>query len=166
MSQIIMVKSDLKMMDLSKVTPQAQKPSVYLNGHDGYFYNQRGIIQQIRTLGEIKEFGYTQNCMSLASLEKLFNDKKITMSKYYLEANDGAGNTFKATAKPVLIGTAVVGATTMIFALILVIEHTLGWFPPLLSIIKKWESKIQKKIYTSVKHHPKTILKIEKIHIK
>ena len=33
------------------------------------------------------------------------------MGKYYLEANDGAGNTFKATAKPVLIGTAVVGAT-------------------------------------------------------
>jgi K(+)-stimulated pyrophosphate-energized sodium pump len=50
-------------------------------------------------------------------------------SKYYLEANDGAGNTFKATAKPVLIGTAVVGATTMIFSLILVIEHTLGIHP-------------------------------------
>jgi len=50
-------------------------------------------------------------------------------SKYYLEANDGAGNTFKATAKPVLIGTAVVGATTMIFALILVIEHSLGIKP-------------------------------------
>jgi K(+)-stimulated pyrophosphate-energized sodium pump len=46
-------------------------------------------------------------------------------SKYFLEANDGAGNTFKATAKPVLIGTAVVGATTMIFSLILVIQHTL-----------------------------------------
>ncbi|MBN1650514.1 MAG: sodium-translocating pyrophosphatase [Bacteroidales bacterium] len=57
-----------------------------------------------------KEFGFTPD------FEK---------SKYYLEANDGAGNTFKATAKPVLIGTAVVGATTMIFALILVIEHTL-----------------------------------------
>ena len=42
--------------------------------------------------------------------------------KYYLEANDGAGNTFKATAKPVLIGTAVVGATTMIFAIILLLE--------------------------------------------
>ena len=42
--------------------------------------------------------------------------------KYYLEANDGAGNTFKATAKPVLIGTAVVGATTMIFAIILMLE--------------------------------------------
>ena len=46
-------------------------------------------------------------------------------SKYYLEANDGAGNTFKATAKPVLIGTAVVGATTMIFSLILMIKNTL-----------------------------------------
>jgi K(+)-stimulated pyrophosphate-energized sodium pump len=42
-------------------------------------------------------------------------------SKEYLEENDGAGNTFKATAKPVLIGTAVVGATTMIFSLILML---------------------------------------------
>jgi len=50
-------------------------------------------------------------------------------SKHYLEANDGAGNTFKATAKPVLIGTAVVGATTMIFSLILVIRETLGVEP-------------------------------------
>ena len=46
-------------------------------------------------------------------------------AKHYLEANDGAGNTFKATAKPVLIGTAVVGATTMIFSLILVIKECL-----------------------------------------
>ncbi len=50
-------------------------------------------------------------------------------AKYYLEANDGAGNTFKATAKPVLIGTAVVGATTMIFSLILMIQKTLGIQP-------------------------------------
>ena len=50
-------------------------------------------------------------------------------AKYYLEANDGAGNTFKATAKPVLIGTAVVGATTMIFSLILMIQKTLGIEP-------------------------------------
>jgi len=50
-------------------------------------------------------------------------------AKYYLEANDGAGNTFKATAKPVLIGTAVVGATTMIFSLILMIQQTLGIEP-------------------------------------
>jgi K(+)-stimulated pyrophosphate-energized sodium pump len=45
------------------------------------------------------------------------------MGKHYLEANDSAGNTFKATAKPVLIGTAVVGATTMIFSIILLLEH-------------------------------------------
>ena len=50
-------------------------------------------------------------------------------AKYYLEANDGAGNTFKATAKPVLIGTAVVGATTMIFSLILLVKNTLGIEP-------------------------------------
>jgi len=42
--------------------------------------------------------------------------------KHYLEANDSAGNTFKATAKPVLIGTAVVGATTMIFSIILLLK--------------------------------------------
>ena len=44
------------------------------------------------------------------------------LGKHYLEANDSAGNTFKATAKPVLIGTAVVGATTMIFSIILLLE--------------------------------------------
>lgn len=42
-------------------------------------------------------------------------------AKRYLEANDGAGNTFKATAKPVLIGTAVVGSTTMIFSIIMIL---------------------------------------------
>lgn len=45
----------------------------------------------------------------------------FTLGKHYLEANDSAGNTFKATAKPVLIGTAVVGATTMIFSIILLL---------------------------------------------
>ena len=47
------------------------------------------------------------------------------MAKENLEKNDGAGNTFKATAKPVLIGTAVVGATTMIFAIIMQLTHGL-----------------------------------------
>jgi len=50
-------------------------------------------------------------------------------AKYFLEANDGAGNTFKATAKPVLIGTAVVGATTMIFSLVLLIREKFGFEP-------------------------------------
>jgi len=46
-------------------------------------------------------------------------DVKFDRAKHLLEENDGAGNTFKATAKPVLIGTAVVGATTMIFAIMM-----------------------------------------------
>lgn len=51
-------------------------------------------------------------------------DPDFERGKHYLEANDSAGNTFKATAKPVLIGTAVVGATTMIFSIILLLgEH-------------------------------------------
>jgi K(+)-stimulated pyrophosphate-energized sodium pump len=47
-------------------------------------------------------------------------------AKNNLERNDGAGNTFKATAKPVLIGTAVVGATTMIFGIILLLNNTIA----------------------------------------
>jgi len=46
--------------------------------------------------------------------------------KHYLEENDGAGNTFKATAKPVLIATAVAGATTMIFSIILLLQQHMG----------------------------------------
>jgi len=53
-------------------------------------------------------------------LRRDFNfDARFDRAKDLLEANDGAGNTFKATAKPVLIGTAVVGATTMIFSIIM-----------------------------------------------
>jgi K(+)-stimulated pyrophosphate-energized sodium pump len=61
-----------------------------------------GVTQQIE-----RDFGFTPD---------------FVRGKHYLEANDSAGNTFKATAKPVLIGTAVVGATTMIFAIILLLE--------------------------------------------
>ncbi len=55
-----------------------------------------------------------------AEIKKNFNMAvNFDRAKHLLEANDGAGNTFKATAKPVLIGTAVVGATTMIFSIIM-----------------------------------------------
>jgi len=54
-----------------------------------------------------------------AEIKKDFKFKvEFEKAKHFLEENDGAGNTFKATAKPVLIGTAVVGATTMIFSII------------------------------------------------
>lgn len=67
------------------------------------------LIEQIPDVKEQvnKEFGFVPN---------------FDQSKHYLEANDGAGNTFKATAKPVLIGTAVVGATTMIFSIIILLR--------------------------------------------
>ncbi|MGA2141661.1 MAG: sodium/proton-translocating pyrophosphatase, partial [Brevinematales bacterium] len=66
-------------------------------------------------------------------IEKDFGFKPdFEKAKHYLEANDGAGNTFKATAKPVLIGTAVIGATTMIFSIILVLRNVLGIDPALI----------------------------------
>ena len=52
-------------------------------------------------------------------------DAHFENAKELLEENDGAGNTFKATAKPVLIGTAVVGATTLIFSIIMLLTHGL-----------------------------------------
>ncbi len=59
-------------------------------------------------------------------LKRDFNiDVDFVRAKYLLEENDGAGNTFKATAKPVLIGTAVVGATTLIFSIIMVLTRGL-----------------------------------------
>jgi K(+)-stimulated pyrophosphate-energized sodium pump len=61
-----------------------------------------------------------------AEIKKDFNlDVNFNRAKDLLEENDGAGNTFKATAKPVLIGTAVVGATTMIFSIIMALTSGL-----------------------------------------
>jgi len=61
-----------------------------------------------------------------AEIKKDFNmEVNFERAKHLLEANDGAGNTFKATAKPVLIGTAVVGATTMIFSIIMALTNGL-----------------------------------------
>ncbi|HBL31756.1 MAG TPA: sodium-translocating pyrophosphatase, partial [Acidobacteria bacterium] len=67
-----------------------------------------------------------------AELKKDFGfEPDFERAKHHLEANDGAGNTFKATAKPVLIGTAVVGATTLIFSIIVLL--TKGLQPELIT---------------------------------
>jgi len=77
-----------------------------------------------------------QSVFELSTIEHIPNISSEIQQKYgfspnfekgkeFLEENDGAGNTFKATAKPVLIGTAVVGATTMIFAIIVALTHGL-----------------------------------------
>ena len=72
-------------------------------------------LSTIETLPNIKQ-----------ELKKDFGfDVNFERAKHLLEENDGAGNTFKATAKPVLIGTAVVGSTTMIFSIIVVLTHRL-----------------------------------------
>jgi K(+)-stimulated pyrophosphate-energized sodium pump len=69
-------------------------------------------------------------------LKRDFNvDVKFEQAKAALEENDGAGNTFKATAKPVLIGTAVVGATTMIFSTIVLLTEGLTQNTELLSLL-------------------------------
>ena len=71
------------------------------------------LIEQVPNIqGEIKK-DYNMNV-------------NFERAKHLLEANDGAGNTFKATAKPVLIGTAVVGATTMIFSIIMALTSGLS----------------------------------------
>jgi K(+)-stimulated pyrophosphate-energized sodium pump len=57
-------------------------------------------------------------------------------AKHELEKGDGAGNTFKATAKPVLIGTAVVGATTMVFGIIILLENLFGGVVARLSLVQ------------------------------
>jgi len=71
-----------------------------------------------------------------ADLKKSFGiDVNFERAKHNLEENDGAGNTFKATAKPVLIGTAVVGATTMIFSIIVMLTAGLTTDVDKLSIL-------------------------------
>jgi len=72
-----------------------------------------------------------------AEIEKDFGFKPdFENAKYQLEKGDGAGNTFKATAKPVLIGTAVVGATTMVFGIIILLENLFGGAVAKLSIVQ------------------------------
>jgi K(+)-stimulated pyrophosphate-energized sodium pump len=68
-----------------------------------------------------KEYGITPN---------------FELAKHFLESADGAGNTFKATAKPVLIGTAVVGATTMVFGIIILLERLFGNVIAKLSLVQ------------------------------
>ncbi len=63
-------------------------------------------------------------------------DADFENAKYQLEKGDGAGNTFKATAKPVLIGTAVVGATTMVFGIIMLLENLFGGVIAHLSLVQ------------------------------
>ena len=71
-------------------------------------------------------------------IKKTFGfDADFENAKHQLEKGDGAGNTFKATAKPVLIGTAVVGATTMVFGIIMLLDAVGKQLDPSFSIVSK-----------------------------
>ncbi len=116
-----------------------QYPSVFAFGLVAFgFLGMGPVTIAVDSYGPV-----TDNAQSVYELSLIEEQPDITMqiekaygftpdfenAKKYLEENDGAGNTFKATSKPVLIGTAVVGATTMIFSLILVIKKVLGVMP-------------------------------------
>ncbi|MBR1617813.1 sodium-translocating pyrophosphatase [bacterium] len=114
-------------------------PSVFAFGLVAFgFLGMGPVTIAVDSYGPVTD--NAQSVYELSLIEQSENISKEIEEKYgfvpdfenakkYLEENDGAGNTFKATSKPVLIGTAVVGATTMIFSLILVIKNTLGINP-------------------------------------
>jgi K(+)-stimulated pyrophosphate-energized sodium pump len=107
-------------------------PSIFAFGLVAYGFLCMGPVNiAVDSYGPVTD--NAQSIFELAQTEKIPGIKEeikrdfgftpdFEMGKFYLESNDGAGNTFKATAKPVLIGTAVVGATTMIFSIILLLQ--------------------------------------------
>ncbi len=82
------------------------------------------VTDNAQSVFELSQIEQVPNIKQQLKTEYGF-DAQFERAKDLLEENDGAGNTFKATAKPVLIGTAVVGATTMIFSIILGLTHGL-----------------------------------------
>ncbi len=129
----------LSSMDLSSATiagaPLMVAPAIFAFGLVAFGFLGMGPVtiavdsygpvtdnaQSVYELSQIEEIPGIE-----AELQQQYGFKvNFAVAKELLEENDGAGNTFKATAKPVLIGTAVVGATTMIFAIIMALTHGL-----------------------------------------
>jgi K(+)-stimulated pyrophosphate-energized sodium pump len=112
-----------------------QVPAVFAFGLVAFgFLGMGPVTIAVDSYGPVTD--NAQSVYELSLIEQVPNIKKSLKEKYgfdvdfekakhHLEENDGAGNTFKATAKPVLIGTAVVGATTMIFSIIMSLTHGL-----------------------------------------
>ncbi|MCO5051552.1 MAG: sodium-translocating pyrophosphatase [Verrucomicrobiae bacterium] len=92
------------------------------------------VTDNAQSVYELSQIEGRQNIK--AEIKRDFGfDPDFENAKYQLEKGDGAGNTFKATAKPVLIGTAVVGATTMVFGIIILLENLFGNVIAKLSIV-------------------------------
>lgn len=122
---------DLMMVELVKGAPSVGVGSTFAFGLVAFGFLCMGPVNiAVDSYGPVTD--NAQSVFELAQTEKIPGikeeiqrdfgfDPDFERGKHYLEANDSAGNTFKATAKPVLIGTAVVGATTMIFSIILLL---------------------------------------------
>jgi K(+)-stimulated pyrophosphate-energized sodium pump len=116
-------------------TPMMLAPAVFAFGLVAFgFLGMGPVTIAVDSYGPVTD--NAQSVYELSLIETLPNIKEeikrefgftpdFERAKEFLEENDGAGNTFKATAKPVLIGTAVVGATTMIFSIVMALTHGL-----------------------------------------
>ncbi len=116
-------------------TPLMLAPAVFAFGLVAFgFLGMGPVTIAVDSYGPVTD--NAQSIYELSLIEQIPNvereirnefnfDVNFDRAKDMLEAGDGAGNTFKATAKPVLIGTAVVGATTMIFSIIMALTHGL-----------------------------------------
>lgn len=123
--------NDLMMVELVKGQPLVPVGSIFAFGLVAFGFLCMGPVNiAVDSYGPVTD--NAQSIFELAQTEQIPGIKAeiqrdfgfepdFERGKHYLEANDSAGNTFKATAKPVLIGTAVVGATTMIFSIILLL---------------------------------------------
>lgn len=121
----------IMMVELVKGAPEQGVGSIFAFGLVAFGFLCMGPVNiAVDSYGPVTD--NAQSIFELAQTESLPNiheeikrdfgfEPDFERGKHYLEANDSAGNTFKATAKPVLIGTAVVGATTMIFSIILLL---------------------------------------------
>ncbi len=123
----------VSLQGLSQIIPIA--PAVFAFGLVAFgFLGMGPVTIAVDSYGPVTD--NAQSVFELSTIEAIPNiktelkkdygfDVNFERAKHLLEENDGAGNTFKATAKPVLIGTAVVGSTTMIFSIIVVLTHRL-----------------------------------------
>ncbi len=123
--------NDLMMVQLEQGRPLVGVGSIFAFGLVAFGFLCMGPVNiAVDSYGPVTD--NAQSVFELAQTESIPGIKDeiqrdfgfvpdFELGKHYLEANDSAGNTFKATAKPVLIGTAVVGATTMIFSIILLL---------------------------------------------
>jgi K(+)-stimulated pyrophosphate-energized sodium pump len=128
--------SDMGTPGVAGLSPLMDAPAVFAFGLIAFgFLGMGPVTIAVDSYGPV-----TDNAQSVYELSLIENIPNISdeikakfgfvpnfeKGKHYLEENDGAGNTFKATAKPVLIGTAVVGATTLIFSIIVALGHEMG----------------------------------------